>query len=199
MAAKTVKKADVERLDGNGQPFRSQEDAAAYMKREELPDDVWGIWQDAPDAFVVLKLREMIRRQSERAQAEAAEDKAQKDERNNGAWDECYMVTFAPASSDNDRKFVPLACNGVQVQVPRNVPTPLPLPLIEAARNAQFEQIESLQGQEFDRSIRRTGEMMSRYPFSIGEKVSRKKYDELLREGTKKARSEAGIKLGDAA
>jgi hypothetical protein len=168
------------------------------MKREELSFDVWGVHREAPDAFVVLKLTELVRRMDAAARAVEEEREQEQSAEAGEAWRDCRMVTFAPAGSDNDRTFVPLCVNGRQVQVPRNVPTPLPMPLIEAARHAEMERIESLAGKELDRALRRTGEMMSRYPFSVGEKVPYEQYEKLLKEGTKAARHEAGIKLSDA-
>jgi hypothetical protein len=197
MAAKKVHENAV-RYGEDGLPFASEDAAREYIKREELSYDVWGVHREAPDAFVVIKLTELVRRMDAQAQAAHEEREQEQTAEADAAWRECYLVTFAPASSDNDRSFVPLAVNGRQVQVPRNVPTPLPKPLIEAAKNAQMERIESLAGREYDRALRRTGEMMSRYPFSVGEKVAYKEYEKILHEGTKTARHEAGIKLSDA-
>lgn len=207
MAAK--KQENDTRLNDDGQPFESYELANDYMRQHELPTDVWGVWQDAPNAFRIMKLQSIVAMMTEAQTAQSrrhtavvptAEAAGDNDgsKLNHPLWRECYMVTFAASSSDNDREFVPLSVEGYQIQIPRGVPVPLPLPLIESAKHASVERIDSLEGKEFDRSIRFTGQTYTRYPYSVGERVPYERWLEMLRVGTAEARRLAGMRTDDA-
>ena len=208
MAAKkkTAASGDHTRLNEEGVPFPSAEAAGIYMKDQELDQDVWCVWQQSPSEFVLMKMAAVIALQNERhanelkAATEAAEEEDETDDIDdpNSLWRECYLVTFVIKNNDNDRDHVPLAVKGRQISVPRGIAYPLPIPFIEAAKHAEEEEILSLSGSEYDRSIKKTGQMRGRFAHTVGEKVDFDDYQKMMREGTIEANRMAAVRTNDA-
>lgn len=156
------------RLNEDGKPFPSREDAVAAIKAKELDPKV-NIPRKYQGGWCILDL-----------EAAAAQVTSQMESGNEGGQPEkFFLVEFSMAGSVNDMPYVPLVHNLMDLRVQRGREVVIPEKHLKIAQAATMKKFE--QG-EHGAPLKETG-VIARYPVRIIREATREEFEKGLAAG----------------
>jgi len=159
------------KLEKNGNPFAQPAAAEAFLKKEEMNPDVWGVMK-YQGGWAIAKHLHIVQVKIDEAK-EAAKPKTPVEETYS-------FATFNQKASENDLPYVPLSKNGKQYRVQRGEKVCLADSILEIADHASHPQWEP--SDKPDQPMKRTGTIM-RYQYRLEGKATKKDFDKMLKEG----------------